>query len=251
MARRRPPRPVRKGKRRMEPGPLGKLERRILGVLVEKAFCTPDAYPLTPNAIVAGCSQKSARDPVMETNADQVEEALEALKGQGLVLCIQPSSGRTDRWRHSLKDAWDLDGRERALLAELLLRGPQTEAELRANAKRMQDCGSPDEVAETLAALAEDGFVQRLSPAGQKRGVVWAHLLYAPEELSRLADRHGAAAEPDGDPAPAASPERGGAPVGGERLRQLEEQVRTLAAKLDDLTQAYDHLLAKVERLTG
>ena len=236
----------------MDPGPLGKLERRVLGVLLEKAFCTPDAYPLSVNAVVTGCGQKSARDPLMETNADQVAEALDTLRTAGLVQMIQLATSRTDRYRHILKDAWDLDGKERALLAELLLRGPQTEGELRANAKRMQDFPGPDDVTATLEAMAEDDFVQRLSPPGQKRGVVWCHLLYAPDELQRLVERHGAGnatAEADDEPAPAAAPvERSG---GGDRLRALEVEVRTLAAKLEDLTQAYDHLLSRVDRMTG
>ena len=233
----------------MEPGPLGALERRILGVLIEKAFCTPDAYPMTVNAIMAGCNQKSARDPLLETNADALAPALERLKTGGLVQCIFPATGRTERWRHILKEAWDVDGRDRAALAELLLRGPQTEGELRANAKRMQEFPTAEDLIGTLESLAEDGFARRLSPAGQQRGVVWTHLLYTPEELARVVDRQRSAAEPTEEPALAADSTAPRRAAGDDRVAALEEQFRLLSAKLADLADAHDHLAGRVESL--
>src|SRR5258707_10450873 len=86
---------------------LNSLERRVLGVLVEKAKTTPDAYPLSLNALVTGCNQKSNRDPVMDVDDADVQEVLEALQEKGLVILIQ--SSRVDRWRHSLYDAWTSD----------------------------------------------------------------------------------------------------------------------------------------------
>ena len=173
----------------LPPMPLTREQRRVLGVLVEKAFATPESYPLTINAAVAGCNQKSAREPVMDLNADQVTDALGELKELGLVECVFPASGRTERWRHVLKEAWGLDGRERAALAELMLRGPQTEGDLRGRASRLQEFTSLEDVNAVLASLAEEGFVRRLSPDHVKRGVVWTHLLFPEEELSRVVER--------------------------------------------------------------
>src|SRR5687768_1225314 len=111
-------------------------ERRVLGVLVEKAKTTPDAYPLSLNALVTGCNQKSNRDPLLTLSNEEVEEALEGLQKSGLVSRVTGS--RVDRWRHHLYEAWNVSKVELAILAELLLRGPQTEGELRGRAGRME-----------------------------------------------------------------------------------------------------------------
>ena len=104
-------------------------ERRVLGVLVEKAKTTPDSYPLSLNALTAGCNQKSNREPVMSLTDLDVEDTLLRLQKRGLV--IKVTSSRVDRWRHQLYEAWHLDRVDLAILTELLLRGPQTEGELR------------------------------------------------------------------------------------------------------------------------
>src|SRR5947209_11648958 len=111
-------------------------ERRVLGVLVEKAKTTPDAYPLSLNALVTGSNQKSNRDPLLELTEDDVEEALVRCQQKGLAIKI--TGGRVVRWRHALYEAWRVDKVELAILGELLLRGPQTEGELRARASRME-----------------------------------------------------------------------------------------------------------------
>src|SRR5437660_12847691 len=108
---------------------LGIHERRVLGVLVEKAMTTQDAGPLSLNSLVTGCNQKSNRDPVMNLDDAQAEEALVAAQKKGLVSLIQ-GSGRVERWKHKLYDAWVVSRVELAVLAELLVRGPQTEGEL-------------------------------------------------------------------------------------------------------------------------
>src|SRR5260370_39434431 len=109
-------------------------ERRVLGVLVEKQKTT-DSYPLTPNGIIAGCNQKNNRDPIFNLAEQAVEDALEQLKKKGLVM--QVVSGRVDKWRHLPYETWAENSVELARLAELLLRGPQTEGELRGRARRM------------------------------------------------------------------------------------------------------------------
>lgn len=169
--------------------PLDKRQRRVLGVLIEKAFCTPEQYPLTANSVVTACNQKSNRDPVTNFPADVIDEALLDLQRLGLVIRVIPTTGRTDRWKHHLKDAWNLERPERAVLAELLLRGHQTEGELRTRASRMVDIPSLEELQDILTRLAERQFVRRVSPDGRRRGVMWTHLLYLPEEMAQLEQR--------------------------------------------------------------
>jgi len=240
----------------LPPMPLTREQRRVLGGLVEKAFATPESYPLTINAAVAGCNQKSAREPVMDLNADQVTDALGELKELGLVECVFPASGRTERWRHVLKEAWGLDGRERAALAELMLRGPQTEGDLRGRASRLQEFTSLEDVNAVLASLAEEGFARRLSPDHVKRGVVWTHLLFPEEELTRVVERFkGRGGEEEEEtrsaPTPTAYTNSSRGSASEERLQALEAQVQDLLGRLADLSDAYDSLLAKVERMTG
>ena len=116
--------------------PLSVLERRVLGVLVEKALTAAAPEPLTLNAVVVGCNQKSNRDPVMSLEEPEVDNGLERLQRKGLVFRI--TGGRTERWRHNLYDAWQVTKPELALLAELLLRGPHTAAEARSRDSRME-----------------------------------------------------------------------------------------------------------------
>src|SRR5947207_4193283 len=98
-------------------------ERRVLGVLVEKAKTTPDSYPLSVNALVTGCNQKSNREPLLNLSDLEVEDTLARCQRKGLVERVQ--GGRVERWRHLLYAAWQVDKRDLAVLAELLLRGPQ------------------------------------------------------------------------------------------------------------------------------
>jgi len=114
---------------------LSAAEARVLGVLVEKQRTVPDAYPLTLNAIVAGCNQKSSRDPVLSLSDTEVQEALDGLKHRSLA--IETSGGRVMRYAHNAERALALPSQSVALLAALLLRGPQTAGELRINTERM------------------------------------------------------------------------------------------------------------------
>src|SRR4051812_46153213 len=143
--------------------PLSPAERRILGVLVEKQKTskTADSYPLTLNALVTGCNQKSNRDPVLDLNEIEVEEGLTALQNKGLV--ERMTGGRAERFRHRLYDVWTRNGPELAVLAELLLRGPQTRGDLRGRAGRMDAIDTLDALDAILKPLAERRLVVYLT----------------------------------------------------------------------------------------
>src|SRR3954454_17862672 len=166
--------------------PLTVLERRVLGVLVEKALTAAAPEPLTLNAVVLGSNQKSNRDPVVNVEEPEVDDALERLQRKGLVFRI--NGGRTEPWRHNLYDAWQVTKPELALLAELLLRGPQTAAEARSRASRMEPLDQ--ETATTaMKSLVERGMIVWLTPEN-RRGAMLTHGFHTTDELSRLKATH-------------------------------------------------------------
>jgi hypothetical protein len=176
------------------------LERRVLGVLVEKQKTskTADTYPMSLNALTTGCNQKSNRDPVLNLNEEEAEEALARCQKKGLVMKIT-GGGRVVRWRHNLYDSWHVDKLDLAILAELLLRGPQTEGELRTRASRMEPIDDLDALKQGLRPLVERKLVVYLTPE-DRRGAVLSHGFHEPRELEGLRGR--AATQP----VPAAPP---------------------------------------------
>ena len=164
--------------------PLTNRERRVLGVLVEKAKTTPEYYPLTIAAIVTGCNQKSNRDPITNFDADDVEEILQGLRKKGAVVMVE-AGGRVVRWKHTLYDWLKVTKVELAVIAELLLRGAQTEGDLRARASRMEPLSDLPALQAVLESLLAKDLIIYLSPPGVRRGVVVTHNLYPPHELDR------------------------------------------------------------------
>jgi uncharacterized protein YceH (UPF0502 family) len=153
------------------------LEARVLGVLVEKQATVPDTYPLSLNALVAGCNQKTAREPVINASEAEVQLALDGLKSLSLV--FDSSGGRVMRYEHNGPRALNVPGAGMALLATLMLRGPQTAAELRANSDRLHrfaDLSSVEAFLDELAAKAP-ARVLKLPRAPGAREQRWAHLL--------------------------------------------------------------------------
>ena len=208
-------------------------QRRVLGVLMEKSYTTPEQYPLTLNALVTGSNQKSCRDPVAHLDEESVYDALDVLRDRELAAVVRTAGGRTDRFRHKVADAWQLEGKQAAVLAELLLRGPQTDGELRQRASRMVRIDSLPELAEVIRSLQEHDppFVRRLSPEGQKRGAKFAHTLYPAGKEPAL--ETGPTAEEAPAPTsskPAASPvySRDVVDELRERIAELEERVSKL-----------------------
>jgi uncharacterized protein YceH (UPF0502 family) len=218
---------------------LGLVERRVLGVLVEKAKTTPETYPLSLNALVTGCNQKSNRSPVVDFSESDVEAALASAQKKGLAIKI--TGGRVDRWRHALYEAWNVDKIELAILAELLLRGPQTEGELRGRASRMEPIADLETLRAKLRPLAERKLVVYLTQEG-RRGTILTHGFHGPEELEHLRKTDGREAV-----APAPSPS---IPSSGEtKGESFEMRFHQFAGEMEKLRTMVTDLQAQVASL--
>jgi uncharacterized protein len=160
---------------------LSLLEARVLGVLIEKAHTVPDSYPLSLNSLTLGCNQKTARDPVLNATESDVLLAVDALKS--LSLAFESSGSRVSRYEHNLGRALGLPSQSVVLLAVLMLRGPQTSAELRINserAHRFADLSAVEGFLDELAARSDDKggpLVVKLARSPGAREPRWAHLL--------------------------------------------------------------------------
>ncbi|HEX7810865.1 MAG TPA: YceH family protein [Burkholderiales bacterium] len=159
---------------------LSPLEARVLGVLVEKQLTTPDNYPLSLNALVAGCNQKTSREPVMNVSEEEAQGALDALKDKKLVINSWGASRRVVRYSHSLPQMLGTDQGTTALVATLMLRGPQTPGELRIACERMYrfaDLSSVEAYLEEMARRSSGALAVRLPKQAGSREHRWAHLL--------------------------------------------------------------------------
>jgi uncharacterized protein YceH (UPF0502 family) len=216
-------------------------ERRVLGVLVEKAKTTPDTYPLSVNALVTGSNQKSNRDPLLNLSELEVEETLARCQKKGLAIKI--TGGRVVRWKHNLYEAWHVDKVDLAVLGELLLRGPQTEGELRSRASRMEPIDDLDALRNVLRPLVERKLVVYLTPE-ERRGAMLSHGFHDPHELERLRSR--IAAEPVAEmPSPAAP-----APsANDERLSELESGLSAACEEIAALKQTITGLQEELRQL--
>jgi uncharacterized protein len=206
-------------------------EARVIGSLIEKQITTPDQYPLSLNALVAACNQKSNREPVMSLTESAVQAVLDRLTARHLVVERSGFGSRVPKYQHRLCNteagSLKLDPQELAIVTELLLRGPQTPGELRSRASRMAPFGDSGDVEAALARLAAqaDGpaarppLAVRLAREPGRREARHAHLLSGPVE---------AAAGGGEDEAGSAVPDGGHE----ERITQLEQEVRALRAQL-------------------
>jgi uncharacterized protein YceH (UPF0502 family) len=221
--------------------PLEAIQRRVLGVLIEKAKTTPDNYPLSLNALRTGCNQKNNRAPLMQLEEPQIEEALDELRKVGAVALVQGDS-RIDRYRHLAYQWLGVEKVELAVMAELLLRGAQTVGDLRGRAARMEPIKDLGELTPTLEALAAKKLVTYLTPSG--RGCIVTHALYLDRELDKVRREAGAlqsatATEPTDDDHIAPPPPRPAAvhnpPVDStlaNQLHQLREDLTALKREL-------------------
>jgi hypothetical protein len=173
----------------MAPAPLpalSLLEARVLGVLVEKQHTVPDTYPLTLNALVAGCNQKTSRHPILEASDAEAQAALDHLKSLSLV--VESSGGRVMRYAHNAGRVLGLPPQSVALLATLMLRGAQTAGELRINSERLHaftDISAVEAFLEELAARPAGPLVRELPRLPGTRETRWAHLLSGEPDLAQ------------------------------------------------------------------
>ena len=221
---------------------LSPIERRILGVLVEKQKTsrTADAYPLTLNALVTGCNQKSNRDPVLDLDEVEVEEGLTALQKKGLVERV--TGGRAERFRHRLYDVWTRNGPELAVLAELLLRGPQTRGDLRGRAGRMDAIDTLDALDAILQPLVARRLVVFLTDP-ERRGALVTHGFHTPEELAQLKSHAPVSPLPE----PATAPAR-------TSVADLEAKLAAALTDIDSLkarTVGLEEAVADLKRQLG
>ena len=204
---------------------LDAVEARVLGCLIEKEITTPEYYPLTLNALINACNQKSNRDPVVTYQEDDVAEALDRLRQKQLITMLTGGGNRVPKYGHRLQERLNLGRREVALLCELLVRGPQTVGELKDRAGRMHRFTDSDEVERCLRALserAEQPFVRVLPKLPGTKEPRWAQLLSGEPSVPEHIEL----------------PHRGRS--GGEdRISELEAEISELRQKILDLEQQF------------
>jgi uncharacterized protein YceH (UPF0502 family) len=206
---------------------LSEVDARVLGALLEKEITTPEYYPLSLNALVNACNQKSNRDPLMHLPEDAVRAALRVLQDNCLVRSVSAADSRVTKYEHRLQDAFNFDRREAAIMCELLLRGPQTPGELRGRAERMQHFDELGEVQSTLQHLMnrEPALVKVLARQPGTKESRYAHLLSGDVDTLASASAHDS-------PAPAKAGNQ-------DRVAQLESELAELRADVADLKQQF------------
>lgn len=217
--------------------PLAPVERRIVGVLVEKAKTTPDVYPMSLNALCTGCNQKNNRDPVMQLTEDDVSESVARLRTIGAVEEVH-GSGRVPRFRHHMYEWLGVDKVELAVMAELLLRGAQTEGELRGRAARMEPIADVAALRPVLASLKQKGLVVSLTSEG--RGHAVTHTLVSAKELEGLKEFY---ASHEGRP-------RYEAATSHVQTESAAADLTALRSALDETRAAVQQLREDFDRLT-
>ncbi len=197
-------------------------ECRVLGVLIEKELTTPEQYPLTLNAVMNGCNQKSNRDPVVAFDDDRAHDAVESLRQKGLAVRVDTHGSRVPKYRHEAMAKLGLDRFQLVILAELMLRGPQTLGELRGRASRMHHLDTTELVRDSLAKLMQrDGPLAReIPPSPGSRAERYAQLL-APDAHPLEAP----AGAVNADAATTALPSNRSL---NDRIEQLEKQVQVM-----------------------
>ncbi|MEM8865321.1 MAG: DUF480 domain-containing protein [Planctomycetota bacterium] len=205
---------------------LGRIERRVLGVLIEKAKTTPANYPLSLNAVRTGCNQKSNRFPQMDLEDRHIEEAIDTLRERKAVSIIQ-GDARVEKYRHLAYEWLGVSKVELAVMAELLLRGAQTIGELRGRAARMEPIKGMSELMPILDGLMQKNLVVYLTPPG--RGASVTHNLYEPQELEKVQREFGPSTV---NPQPAA-PSTSVAPAAPSHPAEEPSQIGTPSAAGD------------------
>jgi uncharacterized protein YceH (UPF0502 family) len=201
------------------------VEARVIGALLEKERTVPDQYPLSMQALLSACNQSTAREPVMSLTVDDVEPAITSLKGQGYARIVHPTHGRgVTKYRQVFDEKMELDLPAAAVLTVLLLRGPQTAAELRSRAERLYPFETQQQVDDALTDLAERGHVRLLERLPGQSAQRWQQLVA--DEPEFVAPQRALTSSPS-----------------GERIAALESTVADLTERLAKLEAALADLL--------
>ena len=221
-------------------------ETRVLGCLLEKQRTTPDAYPLSLNALRLACNQSTNRDPVVDYDDAGIRDALHRLERRGYTRLASGAGSRAAKYRHLLAEALPMSSAEQAVICVLMLRGPQTPGELKQRTERMHAFGELAHVHETLAELIERGLVRRLERRPGHKEERYAQLLQEPEELHELA-RESSAAWPALDE----HETNGHAPhrqePDGQAMAALHERVAKLEREVVELRHAMRHAASEMQ----
>lgn len=204
---------------------LNEIETRIVGCLVEKQLTTPEYYPLTLNALVAACNQKTNREPVTNYGEPEIERALDILRDKNLVYVFYGSSSRVPKYKHMLPNVYELDDRETALVSVLMLRGAQTIGELNQRTGRLYEFSGLNEISETLDGLSkrEEPIVFKLErQPGQKEGR-YAHLLSGAIDIESYARESANAQLPRAD-----------------RISELEREIENLRSEFNSFRESFE-----------
>jgi uncharacterized protein len=208
---------------------LSPIEARVIGCLIEKQITTPDQYPLSLNALVNACNQKSNRDPVMSTDEAAIQTTVDQLTRKHLVIEKSGFGSRVPKYQHRLCNTefgpLKFTPQELAIVCELLVRGPQTPGELRTRAARMapfSEVGQVETTLESLSSRADGPFVVRLPREPGRRDSRYAHLFSGAPTIPALTEESNAGPSMPSPPAPS-------------RLERLEEEVRQLKEELKDI----------------
>ncbi len=223
-------------------------QRRVLGVLLEKAFTTPDVYPLTVKSCTSGCNQKNNRDPVTNYSEEQVRDILDELREVGVAAVVHTDGGRAERFRHYMRKRYTFSEVQLAIITELLLRGRQQPGELRTRASRMTPIENQETLRAALADLQTQGFVQSNGPL-DRRGVEVDHTFYLDGEGQKLAPGNFLAslspsvsdAVVDDEPITRAS-------SSGE-LEDLKQQQAAMAEEMSTMREKLAHLTDQLDEL--
>lgn len=207
------------------------VEARILGSLIEKQLTTPEYYPLTLNALVAACNQKTNREPVVFFTEEVVEKALEALRDRNLAYVFYGSTSRVPKYKHVLPQFYEIDEPETALICVLLLRGAQTLGELRERTGRLYEFSGLGEVSDTLDNLIkrDEPLVVKLERQPGQKEVRYAHLLSG--EVQQVVPR---VSVPNN-------------PADNDRLTQIEQEIENLRAELAAFRQTFEDFKKQFE----
>ena len=205
---------------------LSEIEVRVLGSLVEKESTTPDYYPLSLNALINACNQKSNRDPVMSLDENEVRDALESLREKNLARQVSTFDSRVPKYGHGLQEVFNFDRRETAVICVLFLRGPQTPGEIRGRSERMYHFEDLEGVESTLNRLIErqPPLVKRLARQPGTKESRYAHLVAGDVE-----------SEWDGEAQSQSADSQPSSAVSEKRIAQLEAEVERLRAEMADL----------------